>query len=89
MCQASFASDAMVCLSQFCHAAVVSDEECAASFTVVLVLHFGDIALVDTFIIVGKYGENVNPERAGHTILAVVIRAGVCGHQTTSSASHR
>lgn len=65
MCQASFASDAMVCLSQFCHAAVVSDEECAASFTVVLVLHFGDIALVDTFIIVGNMARMLIPKEQG------------------------
>lgn len=83
MWRALVAADAMTCLTEFRHTAVITDEECLTCLAVVLgLLTFGYIALIDTFVIVQQDGGNVKPVGAWHTILAVIAwYCGILHHQ--------
>ena len=67
------ALDAVVGLAEFGHTAVVADEECSTSLCVVRrLLTLWHVAFVHAFIIMYKYGRDVEAIRARHTIVAVV-----------------
>ncbi len=72
---ASAAGYAVVCLTQARNRPVVTHEERLACLAVVLGLGaFGNIALIDTFIIMEQNAGNVEAVRTGHAVFAVITR---------------
>lgn len=69
------ASCTMACLAELRYATVITDEEGAASFAIVLIpAAFGYIALVDAAVVMQQNGGNVQSVGTRHAIFAVVAR---------------
>lgn len=69
--------DAVVCLTEARHAAVIANQEGTPCLLIVLcLLAFWNIALVDTFIIVYENAWDVEAIGAGHTVFAVIAVDG-------------
>ena len=65
----------MACLAELRYATVITDEEGAAGFAIVLIpATFGYIALVDAAVVMQQNGGNVQSVGTRHAILAVVAR---------------
>lgn len=78
MLHALEAPDAMVRLPQFGHGAVVAHEERTACPPVIRVLGVvGYIPLVDTAVVVGEDGGDIDTIRAGHAVVALVAGYGI------------
>ena len=70
--EANFAAHTVVGLPQTWYRAIVSDEECSAVLLIVVGLSaVGKSAFVDAFIVVSKYGGDVEAIGAWHAVLAV------------------
>ena len=69
------ASCTMACLAELRYATVITDEEGAAGFAIVLIpAAFGYIALVDAAVVMQQNGGNVQSVGTRHAIFAVVAR---------------
>ena len=77
------ATDAMVCLTEAWHAAVVSHKECSPSLTIVFCLAvFWHIAFINTFVVMQQYRRYVYTIGTWHAILTVVTGNGrILHHQ--------
>ena len=72
------ATDAVVRLTQFGHAAVIADKEgatCGGEMGILLALR--QVALGQAFVVVQQDRRNIQSVRAGHTIFAIVAGDGV------------
>ena len=73
------ALDTMAGLSQFRNTPVVAYQESTASPAVVWVLLalVGQITLLDTPVVMGKYGRDIKSLRARHTLVALITGNGI------------
>ena len=85
------ASCTMACLAELRYATVITDEEGAAGFAIVLIpATFGYIALVDAAVVMQQNGGNVQSVGTRHAILAVVARGDrICLLYTSPSPRDR
>ena len=76
----------MACLAELRYAAVITDEEGAAGFAIVLIpAAFGYIALVDAAVVMQQNGGNVQSIGTRHAILAIVAgNRGILHHNLGS-----
>src|SRR5574344_441211 len=75
------AADAVCCLAQTRNIAVVTDKESSAFASIIRVFAaVGNVAFVDAFVILHKYGWNIDTVRAWHTVIAGVARYGRIFH---------
>ena len=78
------AADAMVGLAELRDAAVVAYQEGAAGLPVVLSLvGFGDVPLVDAFVVVEEDSRDVEPVGAGHAVFYLPSAARAAAQRMT------
>ena len=80
MANASATPYAVICLSQARHAAVVANKKFAAQLGIVLAAGHGQASLVLAFVVVNKYGRDVDAVGTWHTVFAVITGDGLKSH---------
>lgn len=66
------ATDAVACLTQFRHAAVITYQKGSPGFLIIgIQMAFGNIAVVDAFVVMEEVRRNIYPVWTGHAIFTV------------------